>query len=418
MFALHDRVRRRICIAGFFVLAVAPTVAVLGLGVAWRLPSHVRAEAERLGRQLVMDVSLDGVEHPLPGVIRYHGLDLSSPETGRTVARCLWLEAHNRTFAVAQGKPRPTLFLRARQPEVDVAELAELGQLVNGALRLRLGNSQCDVQLAADRLQLRSGETPRTLTDVHGAVQTDAAGTQAVLWFRLAGDEKAQPARLRVGRNRQIEPAAEWFEINTGDEALPCDLLGLAVAPMQSLGANAQFRGYLGAQRDADGWRGEISGGQFSGVDLDRLVTDRFPCRLSGPALVAIERAWFRGGRLESIRGFVSAGPGGVSRSLLEAAAAELGLGDHPPTAGPDAIVPYSELTFRFAVDGSGLTLDGLCPTQPGAVMCDGRRQLLGSLHQPRPIAALVRTLAPRTAERVPVSPETEWLAHRLPLGR
>ena len=96
MFALHDRVRRRICIAGFFALAVAPTLAVLGLAVAWRLPSHVRAEAERLGRQLGVDVSLTGVEHPLPGVIRYRGLDLSSPETGRTLLRCGRLEAQTR----------------------------------------------------------------------------------------------------------------------------------------------------------------------------------------------------------------------------------------------------------------------------------------------------------------------------------
>ncbi|MCX7425261.1 MAG: hypothetical protein NTW96_06505 [Planctomycetia bacterium] len=415
MFPLHDRVRRRICIAGFFALAVAPTVAVLGLALAWRLPSHVRAEADRLGRQLGMDVSLAGVEHPLPGVIRYRGLDLSSPETGRTVAHCLWLEAQNRMLADPQGKLRPTLVLRAGQPEVDVAEMAELGQLANGAIRLRLGNSRCDVQLNAKQLQLKTGDDVRTLTDVRGTVQTTTAGTQAMLRFRLAGNETGEPARLWLGRNRQTEPAADWFEVDTGGSALPCDLLALAIAPMRSLGASARFRGCLNAALVTEGWQGEISG-QFSDVELDRLVTDRLPYQLSGTAHVEIEHAQFRGGRMEEIRGRILAGPGRVSRSLVDAAATQLGLGGGPPLAAPDAVVPYEQLAFKFAANAYGLVLEGHC--RAGAVMCDGRGQLLCSLHQPRPIAALLRTLAPRTAEQFPVSPETDWLARRLPLAR
>ena len=283
--------------------------------------------------------------------------------------------------------------------------MAEVGQLLARATRLGLGNSRCDVQLkVVDQTQLLSGDTPRTLTGVEGILQTTSGGTQAVLRFWLAGNETGDPVKIRLGRNRQIEPAADWFEINTGGGALPCELLGLALAPMRSLGANTQFHGYLCAMLVVEGWEGKIIDGQFSDVELDRLVTDRFARQLSGPAHVVIEQAWFRGGRVESIRGIVSAGSGEVSRSLLEAAAAELGLGAGPPQAGPDTIIPYGELAFRFTVDGSGLTLDGLCRTLPGAVMCDARGQMLGSLHRPRPFAALVRTLAPRTAERFPLA--------------
>jgi hypothetical protein len=185
---------------------------------------------------------------------------------------------------------------------------------------------------------------------------------------------------------------------------------------MRSLGASARFRGYLCAELVADGWQGQISGGQFSDVELDRLVTDRLPYQLSGTAHVEIEHAQFRGGRMEEIRGRILAGPGRVSRSLVDAAAAQLGLGGGPPLAAPDAVVPYEQLAFKFAANAYGLVLEGHC--RAGAVMCDGRGQLLGSVHQPRPIAALLRTLAPRTAEQFPVSPETDWLARRLPLVR
>ena len=61
MFALHDRVRRRICIAGFILLCLVPTALVVGWAVAWRLPSHVRGEARRIGHQMGFDVSLGSV---------------------------------------------------------------------------------------------------------------------------------------------------------------------------------------------------------------------------------------------------------------------------------------------------------------------------------------------------------------------
>jgi hypothetical protein len=419
MLPLHDRVRRRICIAGFFALAIAPTVAVLGLALAWRLPGHVSAEAERMGHLLGMDVRLEAVEHPLPGVVRYRGLVLSSPETGRTVASCPWLEARRQTLE-RQGKPRPVLLLRAWQPEVEIAEVAELGRLVGGLIGLRLGNSRCDVHLAAPQILLKVGDRSMTLTDVRGDVRTDPAATEAALRFGPASLETGEQAKFCLGRNRQTQPAADWFAIDTAGGALPCDLLGLAVAPLRSLGAQAQFRGSLWAALVADGWQGEIRGSQFSGVDLDRLVTDRFGRQLSGLALVAIDHAQFRGGRVEEIHGWVTAGPGKVSRSLMEAAVVELGLGGSA-AGGSDAAVSYEQLACSFDANASGLRVDGLCQAKSGAVMCDARGQLLGSFEQPqqrRPIAALVRALAPRAAEQLPVSPETDWLSRRLPLMR
>ena len=46
------------------------------------------AEAQRLGWQLGMKVSIDAVAHPRPGVVRYEGLVLANPETGEEVAHC------------------------------------------------------------------------------------------------------------------------------------------------------------------------------------------------------------------------------------------------------------------------------------------------------------------------------------------
>ena len=119
MLRLHDRTRRRICVAGFFLLCILPTVLVAGWCVAWHLPGHVSAEARRLTRQLGLDVTLEGLRHLRPGVVLYEGLELADPETGRSVLRCRLLEARRTKTADQQGQPQTSLVLIASQPEID-----------------------------------------------------------------------------------------------------------------------------------------------------------------------------------------------------------------------------------------------------------------------------------------------------------
>ncbi len=103
MMQLHDKTRRRICLAAFFLLCLTPTVLVAAWCIAWQLPGHRSGEIARLRQQTGLEVALDGLEHLQPGTVLYRGLVLSDPETGAAVFRCRLLEATWTRVARAAG---------------------------------------------------------------------------------------------------------------------------------------------------------------------------------------------------------------------------------------------------------------------------------------------------------------------------
>ena len=58
MFQLHDKTRRRICLAGFFMFCVAPTLGAAIWCAMRHLPWTAQEEAKCLGRQLITYLKL------------------------------------------------------------------------------------------------------------------------------------------------------------------------------------------------------------------------------------------------------------------------------------------------------------------------------------------------------------------------
>jgi hypothetical protein len=417
MFPLHDSTRRRIGIAGFLFLCLAPTILVAGWCVARHLPGHAAREADRLGRLLGFEVALGGLRHPRPGVVLYEGLELADPETGRPVLRCRLLEAGWVQRDAAQGRQQPLLVLIASQPEVEAAALDRLGQVLHRVLQRQSGPAQADVRLVAREVTLRADENSQTLTDVQGGVETSSARAQAEARFRLAGVETFGPIRIRIVRDRQATPPAAGFELDTGGAEVPCGLLAMGLPVLEPLGPQGRFRGYVWASRTAEGWSGEVTG-QLLDVDLGRLVTDHFPHRLSGTGQVTIHSARFHRGRLEEGSGTLVVGRGVISRSLLDAAVEQLGLdaGAEPKASGD--LVPYEQLALAFLINSSGLELQGRCSAAGfGAILVDRYRRLLSEpAVQLQPVVALLRTLVPASEVQVPATRQTDWLMRRLPV--
>ena len=415
MFQLHDRTRRWITLTAFVVLALLPTVIVLAYGVAWRLPQHLQAEAERLGDRIGMKVSMRVVRHLRPGLVRYEGLELLNPETGRPVLRCGTLQAGWDQIVDAEGHQQPALLLSATDPEIDTAQLEQLWRLAD---RLFLGRADgpLEVRLTCGDLHLRLGDNRQTLVQPELAVTTDSVGTQAELRFRLPGGDSSAPVRLRVARDRRTQPPLTRFDLDTGAAAMPCWLLATGLPSFEGLGTESRYCGALGAALLPQGWEGGLKG-RFSRLDLDKLVTDRFPHKLSGLADVVIGQAEFHQGRLAKLDGAISAGPGVVSRSLVDDSAQflRLAVATDPGMVVPE--LPYQLLAASFQLDHSGLEIHGLCQPEGSRVILTGPyRWIVGEPDvQPQPLAGLLQTLIPVQHIRVPAG--ADWLFDRLPMS-
>ncbi len=422
MLRLHEKTRRRICRGAFFLLCLAPTVGVLAWCAQRHLPGIVEAESRKLQQELGLNVSLEGLRYPRPGRVVYEGLELADPETGRPVLRCRELEADWSQTTDQQGRPKAWLVLVASQPEVEAAGVEQFAEVLDRMLRCRTGGPQLNVRLGAGQLTLRTADGPQTLTELQGRVESLPGGTQATVSFRLAGIETPRPIRIRLVRNRQTTPPTTSFELDTGGGAVPCGLLAVGLTALEQLGPKSRLRGYIWASQASGGgrsanWDGELAGEVFD-VDLDHLITAHFPHKLSGTAQVTVQSARFRGARLEEAGGTLVAGPGVISRSLIDAAVAQLGLvrGAGQPAWGD--LVPYEQLALAFWIDSRGLQLQGRCSASvPGPILVGRQGALLGHpALQSKPVAALLRTLVPASRHQVPATRQTDWLMGHLPV--
>ncbi len=417
---MHDRTKRLLCRAGFLALCILPTATVWAWTSSWQGASHRAAVAAQLSQNLGLRTTLADVAYPKPGLTLLEGLQLADPETGLPLVQMRFLEA---------GGGERTAALVASQPEIDAAQLARLWRVVDARLRESV-DSQPLVRLAASEVTLHLPDGSQTLTEFLGQLDTRSSSTERVVSinFRLAGAAAADPIRIRYARrvaddalptaHRPLPTArvATLVELHTGGEAVPVWLLAGPLGIAHHLGPHARFRGSIWASETSEGWEGEISG-QLLDVDLQSLVSEQFPHRLSGPAEITIQNARIHRGRLEEASGMLTAGPGVVSRSLLAAAVESLHWISGDAAAKVAPLEQYEQLALRFTIDAGGLTVRGQCPGAAGAILTSRNGIVLSESGAAAvPVVALLRTLVPQSEVQAPATRESSWLIGRLPV--
>jgi len=409
MFPLHDRTRRLVCRTAFIALCVLPALGVLAESSMLGTGSRRRACEAELSQAAGLRVTLDGLSYPRPGITLYDGVMLTDPETGARLARCRFLEA---------GGGDELTALVVSQPELDAQRLGDLWQLVRQRLREADGTRRL-WRLSAAEATLHWPTGSQTLAECLAQLdQPDSADQPriAALSFRLAGSNAGEPIRIRIARQSKDGQPTSTIEFHTGEAALPVELITAALGTTNHLGSRATFHGSVWITESADGLDGELSG-QLTDVDLQSLVTEQFPHRLSGLAAITIQRARFHRGRVEEAAGSITAGPGVVSRSLVDAAVTHLHLVRGSAADPSGTLAPYEQLGLAFVIDSSGLTLRGQCDAATGAILQTHEGVLLSEAAGPSgPVVALLRTLVPQSEVQVPATREADWLGSWLPL--
>jgi hypothetical protein len=409
MFQLHDRTRRKIVLGLFFPLCVAPTLLVLGWCLWRRTPAHARRAAEHLGWQMGMKVSLESVRDLRPGAVRYEGLALFSPETGRRVLFCPQIEAR-----WTSENSRPVLVLTATAPpELAASELDELARLVERVLSGRAGWAEANVHLRAAEAVMVAESGRHPFAAVRARIESlcgaEAAGgpeptvrkAVAELVFEPPGTTAGVEPRLSIQRIRQIgpwpgdpEPVTELV-LDTGDALLPCPVLAALDPIAGRLGPAAWFQGTIRSLSGRGPWSAEIAG-TFSHVDLQRLLADRIePMHLSGTAhRIEVAHLWLSGGVVQDVEATIDARDGTISRGLIEAAARHLRLTSALRPNDP-AELSFDRLAARATLDARGLSLRPLPNAAQGAILSDRDGVILRAEHSgPAPSIAIAEILS------------------------
>jgi len=405
MFPIHDRTRRWICRVLFILGGVLPMACVAAWAAVVHSASHLEAVRQQVAEVLGLDIRLASVSYPQRGVMLLEGLELADSEDGESLASI-------RAAEIISDEKSHTIVLS--QPDVNVARPGWLWTLIGSRLRHRA--DQGPLRLAASELTLRFRGGAATLIDSSAHVESTSEGNTLTAAFRLADVPATEPVRLRIERSSAGGPSANSFELDAQAAALPCSILTAILERRNSLGEKSTLRGAIRATEMPDGWQGEFSG-RLENVDLNDLVTDQFPHRLSGKATLTVDKAVVHSGRLEEFHGTISAGPGIVSDSLLASAADNLKM-RREGLRTAISTTDYEELSAAFDLDARGLVVRGTCKDNLPGIVTRGREGaiLRQSKGGPLPVVALVKTLVPDSQTQVPATRQTDWLLNLLPI--
>jgi hypothetical protein len=407
MFSLHETTKTWLCRAAFIGFACAPTVMVL----AWCLVAgsdwYRRAHEQAIATQLGLSTRLAAVSLPRPRLVLYRELELADPNNGQLLARLPFVEIESRGEVTEVRLPFPAI--------VNGTRFDALWQVVHDLARPAAAIGR--VQFSAQNLTVHLVSGDQTLTDVVAQIDGDGVQTMAQASFRRAdGLAGSEPCEVFVTRRLHAGATVHAVELSTGAASLPSSAIASIWPGVERLGKKCEFSGRLAAFEQGGAWRTELQG-RLSGIELD-LVMRPFRHKLTGVAEAQLDRLVIAGGRMETAAGNVTAGPGVISRSLVQSAETHLHIrATDFALRGVGNLLEYERLCAGFELGPQGLTLRGAVPQTRGGLLVDAQRILV---HEPpvisQPVVDLVRTLVPQSEVQVPATRETVILTSALPV--
>lgn len=411
MAALHETTRRTLCRIAFLMLCVVPTFCTVAWCVASSLPARKTDAEALLGSLTELVVEIDELSYPQPGVTLCRGIELSDPESQRILAHIDWAEHRTAT----EGS-----ILVLSNVEVDATRLDRFAALIQRQLKLLHTSSAAPLRWTAEQVTLGAESGSTTLARVAGEIAVGDTTTRVAMRFALPETAAHDPIRLVMERTRMVDAPRTRVELHTGGTPIPVATLVPVVPALVYLGPQAEFSGQLWCTELCGVWSGELTG-NLTHVDLDRLVTGQFPLQATGEAQITLQKLGLEAGRMTALTGRIEAGPGVVSRSLLEAAIESLGMAaGEPVRASDDRAFKYQQLAVAFQLDAAQLSVEGACKAAGAAgaaIVDDGGAALLATTsRRAQPALSLVRFLVPPSRLQVPATQETQWLLQTLPI--
>jgi hypothetical protein len=328
MFPLIRPVRQGLATAALFGFTILPT-AFVALH-AWRVnrPGHIRDVEIELGRQLGLQVTLEGVRYPRPGEQVYQGIVLRQEEAR---GKGLFEIARAGLVRMVRGEHELTLHaenlkLSGESPKQALGQVESLLQRsrVLPFERISLAARACTIDLGQEQLRYAIG-------DLAGEFVADPSNPVLRVAYRLVEPGSAARCELMLNRDRGVNPVRMELVLKTLEGLpLPARVLDVFFETGDWLGPRAKVAGTLSLnQASGRDWEAEFQGSLFD-VDLANLVGKRFPRHhLAGIARVVLQTAKWgerpgQGPGWREAKGEVAASQGSIGVDLLQALAREM----------------------------------------------------------------------------------------------
>jgi hypothetical protein len=397
--------------AAFVVTCILPTLFVGGWVYQHLSPRYWAAQQEDwqrvLSQRLGLKVEIATVAYPTIHLARLGKVRLSDPETGAEFARI-------RSLELSWSDEGWTVELS--QPEIQLAQLPTVWKDLHERLFRQTEGQRCE--LIAGDLTLHGEEGSQTLSQWQAVWEPGEELSRLATQGVLAGAQSRAPIQLTIARDRRSQPPVTTWELDTAETALPCLPAAGDLPLLGALGKECKFRGQVQVALTERGWQGNLRG-TLDPVDLNQLVTEHLPHKLSGQAAVSLEQCEFDAGRITLLRGTVLSNGGYIGRSLLGAAATHLDMqeeGVRP--ASTQGHVYYKSLAFGFLLAPEGLTLTGQADRLQNGVMITAATSpiLLEPAERQLAVNRLLHALATPGDEHALASPAVEQVRRVLPL--
>jgi hypothetical protein len=375
--------------------------AILWLQSDW----YLQLQQERAGNLAGMQFSIERVEQPRRGQMRWHKVALYDYATGQLLAKAAKIDFHE----VPRG-----LQLRATDAWLDEA----IGQSARSSVLQCLSQSAASsgVWLSTPCLLWHCDDREFRLNDVQAGIEPGSDANQAYFAFRPTESTDRGPWIRLINSHKSHR--IEQIECQTYQYSLPCRWFAAFGIDLSGLGPAAEFGGHLTSTWVDDAWHTQAMG-RLNNIDLARLMPPGSPHRLTGMAQLQTELTVplrLRGNRLERLSATITAGPGEISASLLDSAAQHLEMRyvRNQQRGLESGNYAYRQLLLRVLLEPQGVIIQGRCDAN-GAVMNDSAGAFVSQPPRVKTIADLVAALSPPSSSMIPATADAQRLAGFLP---
>ena len=411
---LHYITRRWITRIAFLLLCLVPTVVVIGYATVGQFSSAATKYEQALSERFNLAVKIDHVAHPKPNKTILTGVKFSELGTNLPVASARVIELVQRD---------ETLYIVVSQPEVQGEMLHYWWDITQQLMKLQQQENSQAVRLVVNDVTIVAPGGKQTLVDFLGRIEpteqgSPETGSIASAEFRIAGMRAKEKITLRVSNHYHDANIESKIHLNTASGSMPCSLLSSILPSLTRLDEAATFQGRIWATQTNERWSGEVSGA-LREVNLDSLISDQFPHKLSGIADITQLGIKFHDNRVTQAQGELNVTAAGyIGHPLILAAVEHLGLTTSTVLDESQSLMTYKKLAFAFKVTTTGVSLFGRCSeSDPSVILTNANGPLLREAReQPKATLSLLRALIPQTDAQVPFSQEANHLLPHLPL--